>query len=282
MNLTELQTFLTILETGSLVNASKRLNVTQSTITTRLKSLEDELGQVLINRQKSGITLTTSGERLRRYASTILELWKQAKQETALPRGINSVCNIGCHPDLWCNLGQRLFDHIRHTEPTVALSVWHGGQTDLDKWVQAGLIDVSLTYWPTAHGGQIVHPLSPDRLVLVSTTKDSPMKFDPDYIYVEAGETFGRQHAAAYSDAGTAKLSFGTAQLGVEHILENGGSAYLPYRIAKTFIQEHRLFQISHAPEFQRNIYMVLNKNAAQDWSLFNVITEDGTEFSGV
>ena len=70
MNLTELRTFLTIIETGSLVRASEQLNVTQSTVTARLKSLEDELGQTLINRQKSGASLTGAGVRLQRFLST--------------------------------------------------------------------------------------------------------------------------------------------------------------------------------------------------------------------
>ena len=62
MNLTSLQTFLAILETGSLVRAADKLNVTQSTVTARLKTLEEELGQVLINRQKSGATLRRPGQ----------------------------------------------------------------------------------------------------------------------------------------------------------------------------------------------------------------------------
>jgi DNA-binding transcriptional LysR family regulator len=47
MNLANLETFLKIVETGSLVRASEALNVTQSTVTARMKSLEDELGQTL-------------------------------------------------------------------------------------------------------------------------------------------------------------------------------------------------------------------------------------------
>ena len=45
MNIISLQTFLAIVETGSLVRASKKMNVTQSTVTARLKTLEEELGQ---------------------------------------------------------------------------------------------------------------------------------------------------------------------------------------------------------------------------------------------
>ena len=53
MNLSNLQTFLEIVETGSLIRASENLNVTQSTITARLKTLEQELGQTLFLRRKS-------------------------------------------------------------------------------------------------------------------------------------------------------------------------------------------------------------------------------------
>ncbi|MFT5112887.1 MAG: DNA-binding transcriptional LysR family regulator [Parasphingorhabdus sp.] len=74
MNQNTLETFLAILETGSLAKASKRLYVGQSTVTTRLKRLEDELGQILFNRTKSGVTLTSSGHKFRRYAETMTDL----------------------------------------------------------------------------------------------------------------------------------------------------------------------------------------------------------------
>ena len=44
MNITGLKTFVSIVETGSLVRASEQLNVTQSTVTARLRTLEQELG----------------------------------------------------------------------------------------------------------------------------------------------------------------------------------------------------------------------------------------------
>ena len=74
MNLSSLQTFLAILETGSLVRAADELNVTQSGVTARLKTLEEELGQVLIDCQKSGATLTLAGAKLMRYAPAITGL----------------------------------------------------------------------------------------------------------------------------------------------------------------------------------------------------------------
>jgi DNA-binding transcriptional LysR family regulator len=270
MNLIELRTFLTIIETGNLVRASEQLNVTQSTVTTRLKSLEDELGQVLINRQKSGASLTAAGVRLQRYASTISDLWVQARQETALPDAMNAVCNIACHPDLWTGMGSKMFDYIRAKHPSVALSVWQGNQSDLTNWLNAGLTDISLTYWPNANQKQSVSTLTTDKLVLVSTRPNSPMKFDPDYIFVEAGDEFGQQHASAYADADTARISFGTAQLGLEYLLEKGGSAYLPMRIAETYINSGDLFLLTQAPTFERTAFMIANKTALKKWTWFD------------
>lgn len=269
MQLNALQTFLAILETGSLVKASERLHVTQSTVSARLKGLEDELGQTLLNRYKSGVTPTSSGLRLKRYAETMVELWRQARQETALPQTVEAVCNIGCHADLWPGLARRFFDHVREAAPAVALSVWHGGQNDLATWQTSGLTDVSFTYWPVAKPRQTVEALAPDRLVLVSTTPGAPASPGPGYVFVEAGEEFGRRHAAAFADAEPARFSFGSATLGLEYIRERGGSAYLPDRIADPLVRAGALFPAEGAPVFERPAYLVWNDDAIRRWPWF-------------
>ncbi|MEM9043746.1 MAG: LysR family transcriptional regulator [Pseudomonadota bacterium] len=274
MNLNALQTFLTIIEAGSLIRASERLNVTQSTVTARLQSLEDELGQSLVNRHKSGVTLTGSGERLRRYAETMIELWRQARQETALPNTVQSVCNIGCHADLWPNMAQTLFDQIRQTQSSVGLSVWHGGQNELTSWLNSGLSDVVLTYWPATQPRQTALALPPDELILVSTRADAPLKFDPGYFYVEAGQEFGRKHAAAFSDAAAAKINFGSATLGIEHILVHGGSAYLPRRMVQRLMDDGKLFHLIEAPAFERPAYLLYNTTAVEAWPWFHEAIE--------
>ena len=74
MNFDEIQTFLAIIETGSLVAASRRLHVTQSTVTARMNTLEAELGQKLLHRIKSGAELTSAGFKFQRYAEVMTQL----------------------------------------------------------------------------------------------------------------------------------------------------------------------------------------------------------------
>ena len=266
MNMTGLQTFLAIVETGSLVRASEQLNVAQSTVTARLNALEADLGQSLLHRQKSGAALTASGVKFKRYAEVMTELWRQACQETSLPAGIETVCNIGCDMDLWPVLGRRFFGDIVDGHPETALSVLPGGPADLDRWLGTGLVDAVLSYQPTARENQTVVALRNERLVLVSTRPDSPIRFDPGYVYVDAGEDFGRRHAAAYADADTATISFGCAVWALDHLLEHGGSAYLPESLAAPDLAVARLHLIDGAPVFSRTAYLITNDGAAADW----------------
>ena len=78
----------------------------QSTVTARLQKLEDEIGQSLFHRSKSGAMLTAAGLKFRRYAEAMTDLWQQARQETSMPAGISSVCNFGCEIDLWHEIGR--------------------------------------------------------------------------------------------------------------------------------------------------------------------------------
>ena len=270
MNVIGLRTFLAIIETGSLARASHKMNVTQSTVTARLKALEDELGQTLINRRKSGATLTAAGMRLERYAETISDLWRQARQETSLPERIDAVCNIGCHPSLWEGFGHVLVQEIMALQPNVALSVWRGDQLELNRWLSAGRTDISLSYSPNTEPGQTLFRVGEDTLALFATEPDRPHKFDPGYIFVEAGEQFGRDHAATYADASSAKISFGDASLGIDHMLQQGGSAYLPTRIAAAHPQSENVFRLQGAQEFFRERYVTANSSALVHWPWFS------------
>src|ERR1700754_2442260 len=138
MNLEELRTFLEVIETGSLVAASRRLNVTQSTVTARINGLEEEVGQKLLHRNKSGAELTSPGFKFKRYAELMVQLWSQARYEVSLPKGFVGVCNLGLDFDLWDDAGRAFLEFVRAEAPGVALAIWPGEQRQLDRWLSIG------------------------------------------------------------------------------------------------------------------------------------------------
>lgn len=62
MDINLARTFLMVAETGSFIDAARKMNITQSTVSGRIKSLEDMLGRPLFQRSKSGAELTNAGE----------------------------------------------------------------------------------------------------------------------------------------------------------------------------------------------------------------------------
>ena len=266
MNQALIKTFLAIVETGSLVKASNLLHVTQSTVTSRLKALEQEVGQTLVHRQKSGVTLTAPGIKFKRYAEAMQNIWQQALLETSLPVGMETVCNLGCDPDLWPTLGRPLVNKIRQSQSTTALAIKQGTRSQLEEWLASGLIDAALTYREASKGNLTSTAIANEQLSVFSTRKDGPVRHDPNYTYFDAGPEFGRDHAAAYTDAGVAKNSFDSAIWCLQHLIDFGGSAYLPEKLAEPHVRSGRLFRLEDGAIFNRHIYLVTNDTTLLGW----------------
>ncbi len=84
MDITLAKTFLAIADTGSFVEAAESLHVTQSTVSSRIKALEDLLGRSLLDRSKTGATLTPAGQQFHKHALALVRVWEHARLEVRL------------------------------------------------------------------------------------------------------------------------------------------------------------------------------------------------------
>lgn len=269
MNLDELRTFLEVVETGSLVTAARRLNVTPSTVTARINGLEDEIGQKLLHRNKSGAELTSPGFKFRRYAELMVQLWGQARAEVSLPKGFEGVCNIGLDFDLWSSFGQRFLDHVRAHSPGVALAFWPGEQRMIDRWLSSGLVDIAFCYAPQSGERFASRVLWDDELVMVSREPMAAPALDARYVYVDHGEEFRRLHAAAFPGDVTSALVIASSDWALDHLLRNGGSGYLPLRHAAAPLSQGRLHRVPGAPSLHRRVYVVENAQTVKGWDWY-------------
>ncbi|MFO0993273.1 MAG: LysR family transcriptional regulator [Hyphomicrobiales bacterium] len=269
MNLEELKTFLAVVEAGSLIAASRRLNVTQSTVTARINALEDEIGQKLLHRNKSGAELTSPGFKFKRYAELMVQLWRQARYEVSLPKGFVGVCNLGLDFDLWDDAGRTFLEFARAEAPGVALAIWPGEQRQLDRWLSIGLIDVAFCYAPQSGGNFATRTLLDDELILVSDKPMTAPDLGPSYVYVDHGEEFRRLHAAAYPGDTTSALTIASSQWAIDHLLRSGGAGYITRRHAKPWLAAGRLHHVAMAPHFTRRAYVVEVAQATAAWPWF-------------
>ncbi len=72
MNLIDLEAFVAVVNHGSIVAASAILHLTQSAVTRRIQSLEDALGQPLLDRQTRPMQPTRAGQRTYEFAKPVL------------------------------------------------------------------------------------------------------------------------------------------------------------------------------------------------------------------
>src|SRR6266446_1104935 len=78
--------FLTVVESGGFTQASKRLHVTQSGITLKIKRLEQQLKCRLFRRTVKPLELSAEGEIVLGYARRLLDLNQEMVQRVAKPK----------------------------------------------------------------------------------------------------------------------------------------------------------------------------------------------------
>ncbi len=122
MKISELQAFVTVVETGNVTLAAERLNRVQSSISHRIRSLEDNLDTLLLDRKTGGCIPTKQGLILYEYALKILRLAEDCKKNIANTKENYLSISVGiieCLPPYiitsLINLGQELGLNINVT-----------------------------------------------------------------------------------------------------------------------------------------------------------------------
>lgn len=145
MKLHVLRYFIAVAQERSITRASEVLHVTQPTLSRQLRDLETEVGCVLFNRDKQGITLTDDGWFLLNRAQEIVDLADRTEQELAGGRSeLTGTIALGCTE---CQGFHALADYMGAflaQHPHVRFDL-HTGYTDtILAQIESGVIDLAL------------------------------------------------------------------------------------------------------------------------------------------
>jgi DNA-binding transcriptional LysR family regulator len=251
------RTFLEIVSTGSFIRAAERLHVAQTTVSARIRLLEERLGRPLFVRNKSGASLTPAGEQFLRYAPSFVQLWQRVRHQVAVPSGHRTVLAIGGEVSMWQPLLLDWVIWLRRSIPDIALRVHVDVPQDLIKQVADGLVDAAVMYAPPHRPGLKVDLLLEEKLVMVSTKPDTDPLNDAGFVAVDWGPAFAQEYAASFPQAESPGLAVNLGPFALSYILSVGGYGYFRMHVVEPYLASGKLCRVAGAPELSYPVYIV-------------------------
>lgn len=148
MELSQLETFLAVIEERGFSRAATRLRRTQPAVSHTIRRLEDEIGELLFERASREGTLTATGELLREYAERLLKMRGEAsaalEQLRSLERGqLNLAAN-----EYTCLYLLPVLDRFRREFPQIGAMVQRSLASRIPDQVLGRNVELGIVTFP--------------------------------------------------------------------------------------------------------------------------------------
>ncbi len=161
LKLQQLAIFEKVVETGSIVAASRELHLTQPAVSKSVHELESQFGQALFTRGKRGVKLTEFGMLLQRHAQSLLgDLRFLADDVNAWSNGVSGQVVVGTLISASARLLPRAVVRLHETAPNVIVTVRVGSNDVLFPELARGVVDVVVGLLPNQNTGKLSEGLA--------------------------------------------------------------------------------------------------------------------------
>lgn len=247
MELSDLRIFRAVVDEGGITRAAEKLLRVQSSVTTRIKQLEEDLGTPLFLRQGKKLHLTSAGHTLLDYARRLQALADEARDAVQDPRP-KGLFRLGAMESTAAvRLPVPLSEYYRRF-PDVDLQLRTGNPVQLATAILAGEIDAALVAEPVAKE-RFDHVSAFEEDLILVAKKDHPpiggsKPLPPTIIAFEQGCPHRKRLETWYERRGdmpkhTIQLSSYHAMLGC--VVVGMGVALIPGSVLDTFPDGHLL-----------------------------------------
>lgn len=258
MDIKIFKTFVSVAENKHFGRAAEQLYITQSAVSARIKQLEDFYSTPLFIREKNNLTLTPAGESLLPFAHLVIDQIEQSKIMLNVISQQKVSFNMAATPNIWDAFLSRRVNEINHLFDGMVV----GTEISVREAIQRKLDDKTLSTAfltdPIKDSDFINTLIGYFDISLVGSQPDFTEEHD-NYIYVDWGITFAKEHAATHNIFPAHRTS--TAAIALELILSNGGFAYLPTELVASYINNGVIFNIESTIQLKRPIYLTQRKS---------------------
>jgi DNA-binding transcriptional LysR family regulator len=256
MNIEQIETFLDLCDTRSFNKTAERLGVTQSTISGRVRALENALSCRLLERSRAGTDLTTEGLRFQPHARAIRLAWRDGLQDARGAGSAARTARIGIQHDL---LGDSVADWVTVLQaamPQTALYVEADYSAQMCADVASGASELAIFYTPKPHPDLHFETLGEIAYVMVSTEADKIEDVRAEtYILAHFAPAFSATHAALLPALSVGSVSSGQNAVVRGLLMAFGGSAYVLRQTALELGRAGLVKRVAGAPVIAQPVY---------------------------
>lgn len=167
-DLNRLQAFVAVAEIGSITAAAARLGVAQPALSASIRRLEADLGVTLFERLPRGVAPTAAGRRLLPRAYEVFAILGAMQAEFAeLGTEPSGDLSIGLPPSTAAVLTQPLLGALSARFPKVSLRLVEAMSGYLWDWLEAGELDIAVTFNARDTPTVISKPLLQEEMMLI-------------------------------------------------------------------------------------------------------------------
>lgn len=181
--------FVKTIEKGSFTAAAESMNYAQSSVSKMIADLEKEWDMTLLERSKSGVCLTSSGEQILPLIRKLLNEYDNLQGQIHRINGLETgVVRIGTFASVAINILPGTFARLKVDYPGIEYEVLLGDYDEIEGWLGEGRIDCGFLRLPTIPGIETIelaqdeykvvlpmgHPLAENEVVSIEELNGIP------------------------------------------------------------------------------------------------------------
>lgn len=131
-----------VVELGSFTKTAEQLGYSQSAVSQTIKTLEQEVGTILLDRKRDGIVLTADGMQFFPYLQSVYFAEEALSQKQREMKGLeNTSIHIGTFTSVSRTILPLLMKRFKAQHPDIRFVLRQGDYTSIGRWVQEGSVD---------------------------------------------------------------------------------------------------------------------------------------------
>ncbi|KUJ73433.1 hypothetical protein AVO45_15230 [Ruegeria marisrubri] len=273
MQIKALETFLCVAECGGFHAAARKMHVTQTAVSARIRSIEEAVGHPLFTRGAGGTNLTEFGHRFRPYAEQMVSLWAYASRELPGQNPSRVSIRLGAQLSIWDPLLVDLAISLEENFGKLLLTLNYDHDLNMIEAVGTHVLDAALTHERPRDGRIVFEELAPERLILVETPGPSVDGGETLFVDLELGEQY-RQHVRAIARAAEGQAIFlGNCMMALRYLLRRGGRGYFPDYVVAQHLRSDELRPVPGAPDLMLPLYLVFHPDMSRHAQFDELLT---------